>query len=124
MADTENWYYEKLDEKGVVKQAPMNDADGKITGRHIFGLKAWFNENPEERKRLGWIKHITHKTKDIEFDRATHYLMREVKTIDEFTVEDVYRVMPKSEEMMRIDELSNGYIDADASYVFVGSDYE
>lgn len=105
MADERNWYYEKLDEEGRVKQAPPNDADGKITGRHVFGLKAWFDENPDERIRLGWVKHITHKTKDIEYDRATQYLARYVKPVDEHTVEDEYRIMQKSEEMMRIDEI-------------------
>lgn len=106
MAEKEHWRYEKLDEHGRVKNAPINDPDGKITGKHIFGLKAWFDENPDERKRLGWVKHITHSTKGIEYDPATQYLAQYVKTIDEYTVEDEYRVMPKSEEMMRLEEIN------------------
>ena len=109
MADEPKWHYEKLDEEtGQIKYAPTNDADGKITGRHVFGLKAWFDENPEERKRLGWIKHIEHKTKDIELNRATQYLVNAVKTIDAYTVEDDWKVMDMSEEQMRLAEIGMG----------------
>lgn len=104
--DEEKWYYEKLDENGKVKHAPVNDADGKITGRHVFGLQYWFDENPEERKRLGWVKHLTKKTSEIQFNRQTQYLLRAVRTIDEYTVEDVYYVRDKTEEMMRYTELN------------------
>jgi hypothetical protein len=105
MAEKNNWYYEKLDEQGKLRSAPSNDYDGKITGRIVFGVQAWFDENPEERIARGWVKHITHKTKDIEYDRATQYLVRQVKTVDAHTVEDVYHVANKSEEMMRLEEL-------------------
>ena len=105
MAEEPRWHYEKLEENGRVKYAPMNDADGKITGRHVFGLKAWFDENPEERKRLGWIKHITHKTKDIEYDKATQYLVNAPIRIDEWTIEDNWQIMNMSEEQMRLVEL-------------------
>lgn len=103
--DNRNWTYEKI-EDGKIKYAPTNDADGKITGRHIFGLKAWFDENPEERIRLGWVKHIHHETKDIEYNRCTQYLVISEQRIDAYTVEDVYHVMDKSEEMMRLEELT------------------
>lgn len=108
MDEQNNWYYEKLDEDGKVKHAPTNDLDAKITGKHVYGLKAWFDENPEERIRLGWVKHITHKTKDIEYNRQTQYLVREVRTIDAYTVEDFYHIMNKSEEQMRLSELDLG----------------
>jgi hypothetical protein len=104
--EEQKWYYEKLDEKGHIKYAPMNDADGKITGRHIFNLPAWFDENPEERKRLGWTKHIKHNTKDIEYDRATQYLINAPKSIDPYTVEDDWKIMTRSEEQMRLSELA------------------
>ena len=104
MADEPKWHYEKLDEKGRVKWASPNDPDAKITGRHVFGLQAWFDENPEERIRLGWIKHIEHKTKDIEYNRQTQFLVKGIKTIDEYTVEDEWHIMDKSEEMMRLEE--------------------
>ena len=103
------WFYEKLDENGIVRRAPMNDADAKITGRHVFGLRAWFDENPEERIRLGYVKHITHDPKEIEHDSATQYLIRSVKTVDEYTVEDEYRVMEKTPEMMRLGETYLGW---------------
>lgn len=104
----EKWEYEKLDENGKIKYCPINDYDGKITGHIVFGVKAWFDENPEERKRLGWVKHIHHDTKNIEYNKRTQYLKRGTKQIDEYTVEDVYHVMDKSEEMMRLEELTRG----------------
>lgn len=100
------WYYEKLDEEGKLKRAPINDYDGKVTGHIVFGVQAWFDENPEERMRLGWIKHIIHSAKDIEYDHSTQYLVKQVKTIDAYTVEDVYHPMNKSAEMMRLEELT------------------
>ena len=120
MADKITWHYEKLDENYKLKHAPMNDLDGKITGRYVFGLKQWFDENPEERKRLGWIKHIHYDRKDIEYNPRTQYITTTTRQIDEYTVEDVYHVMDKSEEMMRLDELRNAgwssglYADDDA----------
>ena len=124
MADKPKWRYEKLDEKGHVKYAPPNDPDGKITGRHVFGLKAWFDENPEERIRLGWIKHITHETKDIDYDRATQYLVNATKRIDDYTVEDDWKVMDMSEEQMRLAEISINAFDGFADSVLVwGGDW-
>ena len=48
----EKWSYEKL-ENGKMKHCPVNDYDGSVTGHIVFGVAAWFDENPEERKRLG-----------------------------------------------------------------------
>ena len=102
----EKWHYEKLDpESGKIKYAPINDPTGEITGHHVFGLTAWFDEHPEERKALGWVKHLHKETKDIEYNRQTQYLVKSVRIIDAYTVEDEYHVMDKSEEMMRIAEL-------------------
>ena len=101
----EKWIYQKLDENGKIKYAPMNDFDGKVTGHIVFGVPAWFDEHPEERKRLGWIKHIKHETKDIEYNKRTQYLINAVKKIDEYTIEDDWHIMDKSEEMMRLEEL-------------------
>lgn len=107
MAEERNWHYEKIDEEGKLKSAPPNDYDGKITGHIVFGVPFWFDENPEERKRLGWTKHITHKVKDLnlDYDPVTQYLVKSVDIIDEYTVEDHYHVMDKSEEQMRLSEL-------------------
>lgn len=123
MADKEpKWHYEKLDEKGRVQWAPPNDADGKITGRHVFGLKAWFDENPEERIRLGYIKHIEHSAKDIEYDRSTQYLVNAVKRVDDYTVEDDWKIMDMSPEQMRLAELNvaGDWIDTGNEMVFMG----
>lgn len=106
MAGT-TWSYERLDENGKVKRAPVNDHDGSVTGHIVFGVKEWFDENPEERIRRGWIKHIHHDTRDIEYDKSSQYLVRQIVSVDEYTVEDRYHVLDKSEEMMRIQELSN-----------------
>ena len=104
----QKWTYEKLDENGKIKYAPTNDFDGSVTGHIVFGVEAWFNENPEERKRLGWVKHIHHETKDIEYNKRTQYLVKSIRQIDEWTVEDEYHIMDKSEEMMRLEELERG----------------
>lgn len=119
----EKWDYEKLDENNKIKYPPLNDYDGKITGHIVFGVKAWFDENPEERKRLGWVKHIKHETKDIEYNKRTQYLKRSTKQIDEYTIEDVWHVMDKSEEMMRLEELTRGgFWGDDDGIVFGGAE--
>ena len=107
------WSYQKLDENGKIKYCPMNDYDGKVTGKIVFGVHAWFDENPEERKRLGWIKRIRHSTKEIQYNKRTQYLVCSTKIIDEYTVEDEWHVMDKSEEMMRLEELSRNAWDFD-----------
>lgn len=99
------WDYEKLDENGKIKHCPINDYDGKETGRIVFGVKAWFDENPEERVRRGWIKHIRHDAKDVEYNKATQYLVNYPRTIDAYTIEDEYHVINKSEEMMMFEEM-------------------
>lgn len=119
MAEKLRWGYERLKEDGKIEYAPSNDYDGKITGHIVFGVKEWFDENPEERIRLGWIKHIYHETKDIEYDRHSQYLVKQVAQIDEYTVEDQYHILDKSEEMMRIQELTNSYWDTfEDSFMF------
>lgn len=105
------WSYEKLQEDGKIKtiHANSNDFDGKITGHVVFGVKEWFDENPDEARRLGWIKHIHHNVdKWVKYNKQTQYLMKSTKTIDEYTIEDVYHVMDKTEDMMRRAE-ENGY---------------
>lgn len=106
------WSYEKIDENGNVKHLPQNDSTGEITGKFIIGLPEYFDENPEERIRLGWIKHITHDTREIEYNKQTQYYMRTLKQIDDYTVEDVYEIFDKTEEMMLLEELlgSIGYM--------------
>lgn len=100
-----NYIYEKLDENMKTQICPSCDFDGSITGHIVIGVKQWFDENPEERKRLGWIKHIYKDTKDIEYDKQTQYLVKSVKQIDEYTVEDEYHVMDKSEAQMQLEEM-------------------
>ena len=116
--------YEKLDENYRKQYCPLNDYDGKITGTGhcIIGLKAWFDENPAERIRLGYIKHIEHSTKDIEYDHATQYLVNTVKRVDDYTVEDDWKIMNMSPEQMRLAELNvaGDWIDTGNDIVFMG----
>ena len=99
------WTYEKLDESYNVKECPMSDPDGSITGHVVLGLKQWFDENPEERIRLWWTKHIHPETKEIEYNKQMQYLVKSIRVIDEYTVEDVYHVMDKPEEMLLLEDM-------------------
>lgn len=95
---------------GKIKVCPMNDYDGEITGKIIFNIPAYFDENPDEAKRLGWTLHKRRSSEEIkklvEWDPRTQYLVTTMKQVDEWTVEDEYHVMDKSEEMMRLEELN------------------
>lgn len=109
MMEATYWQYEKLQEDGKIKVAPLNDYDGKITGHIVFGVKQWFDENPAEARRLGWVKHIMHNTeKYITYDKQTQYLVQTTKIIDAFTYEDDYIIREKTEEMMRQEEEVGG----------------
>ena len=96
------WVYEKLDEDGKIKRLPQNDSKGEITGKFIIGLPEYFDEHPEERKRLGWIKHIHHNINDVPYNKQTQYVRSSVIQIDEYTVEDVYDVFNNTQEMLQI----------------------
>ena len=118
------WTYERLNDEGKVEFAPYHDLDGKVTGRHVYGLKAWFDENPEERKRMGWIKHLHPDIREIEYDHNTQYLSKTTVQVDEWTVKDEYHVMDKSEEMMRMDELTHNRYGYDGGLYFEGVEIE
>lgn len=102
--------YERLEEDGSVKHCPMNDYDGSITGRIVYNVPAYFNENPSEAKRLGWIRHDVFEPKEIKerwpHNPRTQYLTKSIRVIDAWTVEDDYHVMDKSEEMLEREELT------------------
>lgn len=100
-----DWTYEKIDENYETVRCPMNDSKGEITGKVVLNLKAYFDENPEERIALGWIKHLHPDRDEIEFDEQTQYIVTSIREIDAHTVEDVYHVLDKSEERMLIEEL-------------------
>lgn len=99
------WDYEKVNQNTNVEFCPSCDNTGVITGHIVFGLPTWFDEHPEERKALGWIKHI-HPDKP-EYNKQTQFLLVGSKVIDEYTVEDYYIVKEKSEEMLVAEELCN-----------------
>lgn len=119
-----NWYYEKFDE-GTLKtrRAPTNDIDGSITGRIIMNFPEWLDENPEERKRLGWIRHIFYNPNEIEYDKQTQYYIKTIKKIDEYTVEDVYYVKDKTEEMMELEEMLDALGANVGGNVFMGDNF-
>lgn len=98
-----SWRYEKLMPDGTLRVCPQSDDDGKITGMCVFNLKAWFDENPEKAKEMGWVKHI--KPEYPEYDKQTQFIMTNTVMIDENTLEDVYTVADKSEEMLLMEEL-------------------
>lgn len=103
-----DWYYEKLtenDEIKIIRGPYINDTDGSITGQIVMNVKAWMDENPAERIRLGWIKHIIHDTKDIEYNKQTQFLTTSTNQIDDNTIEDVYHIVDKSEEQLAFEEM-------------------
>lgn len=114
------WNYEKLDEDGNIKRCPANDLKGEITGKLIIGLQEYFDENPDERIRLGWIKHIRHDPKEVEYNRQTQYLERGTRQIDEFTVEDEYYVFDKTEEMLLLEEMLDALDAGGSAIIFTG----
>lgn len=99
--------YEKLNEKGEVQRVGdyTIDADGKITGKVVINVKAYFDENPQERIRLGWTKHISYDKPNVEYNKQTQFLVVNQRQVDEYTIEDVYHVMDKSEEQMAFEEM-------------------
>lgn len=100
------YYYEKLDENLELVRCPQDDKDGTVTGKIILNVPAWFDENPEERKRLGWVKHITHDPEtEVEYNKQTQFLVKSTVPVDEYTVEDTYHVLDKSEEQLAFEEM-------------------
>ncbi len=105
--------YERIDENNKLQYCPLNDYDGSIskTGNCIIGLKMWFDENPEIRKSLGWVKHWYYENaKEVkeavpEYDPTQHYLVPSTKMIDEYTAQDEYHIIPKTDEMMELEEM-------------------
>lgn len=99
--------YEKYDEDFNRTLCPIHDADGSITGKVIINLTTWFDENPEERKRLGWIKHYFYAYEDVEkmYDSQTQYVETLTKMIDEYTMQDEIIVFDKTEDMLVNEEL-------------------
>ena len=105
------WRYEKLDENYKMQYCPANDPDGSVTGHIVIGVKVWFDENPEERKRLGWVKHYfyaDHKEFDADYpdyNPATQLAIVSTQVIDEWTIKDKYTIINKTEEMMELEEM-------------------
>lgn len=111
------WDYEKLDEEGKKITVTNYTIDSKkeYTGQFVFNVKAWFDEHPDEWVARGWTKHIHYETKEIKqkwpHNAQTQILLKGINRVDEHTIEDVYYVLDKSEEMMRLQELL-GVVDA------------
>ena len=109
------WYYERLKKDGTVEKVrdQVNDTDGSITGRVVIGVKAWFDENPEERIRHGWTKHISFDKEEVEerwpHNSQSQYLVKGFVQVDDYTVEDVFYVMDKSEEQMLLEEIKGPF---------------
>ena len=105
------WRYEKLDENNKMQYCPANDTDGSVTGRIVIGVKAWFDENPEEARKRGWIKHLYYESHEEfkadypDYNPATQYQVKSTVHLDEFTVKDVYHFIDKTDEMMALEEM-------------------
>ena len=120
-----NWDYERLDENGKTERVYnfTIDADRKYTGQLVMNVKAWFDEHPDEWVARGWTKHIHYEPKEIKekypFNAQTQILLKGINRVDEHTIEDVFYVLDKSEEMMRLQELLgvvDPYGDSDSVY--------
>ena len=104
----QKWQYDKLQEDGTIKTIYgdlQNDPDGKLTGHIVMNVKAWFDENPAERIRLGWTKHILHDEKEIDYNKQTQFLSKCIMQVDEYTIEDQFFVLDKSEEQLAFEEM-------------------
>lgn len=116
-------HYEKMDENLKLVSCPLDDKDGSITGKIVLNVPAYFDENPEERIRLGWTKHISYSDEEIKArwpHTQSQYLVKTTKQVDEYTVEDEYRVLDKSEEMMLFEDMLNTVMGFnDGSIVFM-----
>lgn len=105
------WRYEKLDETGRMQYCPHSDPNGEITGQHVIYLKQWFDENPEERKRLGWVKHLYYESNEEfyadypDFNPALQYAVPGTKIIDEWTIMDSYDLADKTDEMKELEAM-------------------
>jgi hypothetical protein len=106
MAKEITYRYEKWDpEKLEMKYCPTDDKDGSVTGKFILNVPKYFDENPEERIRLGWIKHITHDNSDVEYNKQTQFVVWTTKQIDPYTIEDEPHIMTKSEDQLAFEEM-------------------
>lgn len=101
----ESYTYEKLvDGKRKTVNEYTIDHDKSITGKFIVNVRAYFDENPDERIRLGWTKHI-HPDNTLLYDKQTHYLVTLPRQVDEYTIVDEYHALPKTEEMLELEEM-------------------
>ena len=104
----QKWQYDKLQEDGTIKTIYgdlQNDPDGKLTGHIVMNVKAWFDENPAERIRLGWTKHILHYENEVDYNKQTQFLSKCIMQVDEYTIEDQFFVLDKSEEQLAFEEM-------------------
>ena len=105
------WRYERLDENGKYQYCPANDPTGEVTGHIVINVKAWFDENPEERKRLGWVKHLYYESNEEfladypDFDPALQYAVCGTRIIDEWTIADAYDIMDKTDDMKELEAM-------------------
>lgn len=98
--------YIKYENGEIVYNNPSNDNNGSITGKCVLNLLAYFDENPEEWRRCGFTRIIDHYDEMLDkYDPQTQFLVMEIKSVDEQTIEQVYNVVDKSEEMLLFEEL-------------------
>ena len=106
MAKEITYRYEKWDaEKMEIIYCPQDDKDKSVTGKFTLNVPRYFDWYPEERIRLGWIKHITHTNEDVEYNKQTQFIVWTTKQIDPYTIEDEPHIMTKSEDQLAFEEM-------------------
>lgn len=98
--------YEKYDDNDEIISCPQDDKDASITGKFVINVPRWFDENPDQRIALGWIKHLHPEIKDcVEYNPQTQFVVQSTQIVDEYTVTDAYHVLDKSEEQLAFEEM-------------------
>lgn len=106
MAKEVTYRYEKWDaENNKVIYCPTDDKDGSVTGKFYLNIPKHFDEDPEDRIRLGWIKHIIHSEDEVEYNKQTQFIVWTTKQIDPYTIEEEPHVMTKSEDQLAFEEM-------------------
>lgn len=100
--------YKKMDENYKVVECPRNDVYGKITGKILLNLPAYFDENPDVRIALGWTKVLQYEMEELKYDPQTEYCISGTRRIDDYTVEEYPIVLKKTEEQLAAEETGAG----------------
>lgn len=96
-----NTWYKRI-VNGKLEIAPTNDLDGKLSGKPVIGFQAWLEENPEEAKRIGFVKVVDHEE---DYDHNRFYTIERHEEHDDGSIHIFYDLHEKTEEMILLNEL-------------------